>query len=542
MMRRIITILIMIFLLFIVIHSEANAQVDVKKIVKSVSPSIVKVVSENHKKYVATGIAIAPDYIVSTIMITKYPYNNIYIETVNRETYDAKLVGKDSGASLLLLKIDKKVLTPIKTAKTYEVGDWTALVGVFYNKFPSIYQGIVSSFSDDELILNAPVAPGSSGGAVVNNKGELMGVIRGRFGYTVRPDYTYRDQTFEFFIQSSRNRNKDLCYAVPISKVKSITTDLREIGRVRRGYLGVTLIASLSPKDVGLIESVSLNSPAHKAGILKNDMIIKIKDTPVKNAGEAAKIIKSLKPGQKVKIDLLRNKEKKQVVVVIGEAKDHRLAWSLFTSPRQRIIPELPYSLPSHYNIVIPPYSTKSLGVDTVTLTPELARKFAVKEASGIMISKVHMNTAAAKAGFQTADIIVKAGDIEVKKISDLRTVLKGLKDNEPVTMKIYRQGILKTIDVIPDTTSNVIPGIVDKVRQKINEVNVRIDDEKILDDELRKKYMREFELFKETQIKKYKSEIEKMRKEQEQLRDKINRLLKLYKELEEKKKKEDTI
>lgn len=526
-MKQIMTLLFILLLLFLTLNAAGTpppAENDVKGILHKVSPSIVKVVAENHKRYIATGIAIAPNHIISSSMVTRYPYRELYIRTAAGEELPAKLLGKDNNTSLILLQIDQKTLTPFKQAKGTEVGDWVALVGSFYRKFPSIFQGIVSSSSDEELILNVPVVPGSPGGAVVNKKGELLGVVRGRFGFAFSPDYTYKDHSVEFFMRSSRAKDKDLCYAVPVARVVSVAEDLEKFGKVRKGWLGV-LLSSRGEEDVPGVSGVTKNSPAEKAGIRKGDRILKIKNKPVRSGNDVVRLVKTLKPGEKVKIELLRDNIKKSVIAVIGEA-GKRYRWRYTVSPDGGVvvIPEVGESLPMMQNYVFSFSGSRTLGFDVVAITPELAEKFNVKERSGLMISKVYKDTAAEKAGFQPADIIVRASGKEIKQNAHLRQVLNELDDDESTAIVIYRSGKRKTIHVVPDKTGNQYFGIFDRFRNKMKDIQIRIDDEN--------------RLTRDTALKKYKLEIERMKKQQEVLRKELERMRKL---IEKEKKKQET-
>lgn len=544
-MKRIMTLLFIFLLLFLTLNAAGTAppaENDVKGILHKVSPSIVKVVAENHKRYIATGIAIAPNHIISSSMVIRYPYRELYIRTAAGEEFPAKLLGKDNGTSLILLEINKKALTPFKQAKGTEVGDWVALVGSFYRKFPSIFQGIVSSSSDEELILNAPVVPGSPGSAVVNKKGELLGVVRGRFGYASNPDYTYKDHSIEFFMRSSRAKNRDLCYAVPVARVVSVAKDLEKFGKVRKGWLGL-LLRSRGEEDVPGVSSVTKNSPADKAGIRQGDRILKIKNKPVRSGSDVVQLVKTLKPGEKVKIELLRDNIKKSVIAIIGEAeKGYRWRYTVSPDGGVVVIPEVGESLPMMQNYVLSFSGSRTLGFDVVAITPELAEKFNVKERSGLMISKVYNNTAAKKAGFQPADIIVRAGGKEIKRNADLRQVLNELDENESTAIVIYRSGKRKTINVVPGKTRNQYFGIFDRFRNKMKDIQIRMDDENRLSVEkvrkLQEKYAKEAQLSRDTALKKYKLEIERMKKQQEALMKELERMRKL---IEKEKKKQET-
>jgi serine protease Do len=450
------------------------------------------------------------------------------------------VVGKDKGSSLILLKIDENTLTPIKQARHYEVGDWIALVGAFYQEFPSIYQGILSSESGEQLILNAPVVPGSAGGAAVNKKGELIGVIRGRVGFAVSPDYTFSDPSGEIRIEIPKSLHKDLCAAVPLVKVLDIYRDLKKFGKVRRGWLGVVM----DFKDGKVhIAKVVKNSPAEKAGIRKGDVIKKINGETIKATGEVVKIVGEFKPEQKVKIELSRANTPQSALVVIGEYEEsqfdldpaHEYSYSMGEPIDDRFL-WVGESLPAAENFLYRLEGNRILGVDATMLTPELAKEFNVGEKSGLMISRVYKDTAAQKAGFRPADIIVKVGDQPIKTHSDLRRVLDELADNEAVVVELYRKGEMKKVKVVPDKRQGF--GLIfDRFRDKMKEINVRIDEEKREELEelareeqqnlkqIQEKYLKQLEKIKQEEWEKYKTQMEKMIKEQEKMRKEVEKL-----------------
>ena len=557
-MKKFIMIVFIILLVLVTTALKAEEQVtgdiskfesDVKKILNTVKPSILKVVAENHRKNFATGIAIDPNLVVSNINLIRNPFSALYIETVNGKKYTADVVGKDGKSSLILLKIKENVLTPIRPAKNYEVGDWVALVGAFYQEFPSIYQGILSSALEDQVILNAPVVPGSSGGAVLNKKGELIGVIRGRISFAYSPDYTFKDHSGEIHIESSKSQHKDLCAAVPVKEVMDITNDLKKFGKVRRGWLGVGLISRAGgPVKVN---NVSKNSPAEKAGLHIGDVILTIDGKSLKTPDDVGKIVRNLKPEQKVKVELQRGDARQTAVVVIGESKSDEFSWTYRISPSTDIdvfVPEIGDILPSQRNFIYTIGGNRTLGIDVVDLTPQLAKELNVKEGTGLMISNIYKDTAAEKAGFRPMDVIVKVDQKEIASYSDLRTALDGLEDNQAVMVELYRKGKPEKIKVVPDKRAG-FGMMLDRFKDKMEDITVRMDEEERAKiEEVRKeqqeklqqvneKYKKELKLVEEQELKKYKQDIEKMQQQQEKMMQEIE---KLRKELEIKKVQEE--
>ncbi|MCP4148693.1 MAG: PDZ domain-containing protein [bacterium] len=560
-MRKIISILFILLLLFVTVNAEdsfSRIEKDVKHILKKVSPSIVKVVAVNHRKHIGSGVAITRDNVITHYKVVNHRYDTLFVETVDGRKVRAKVIGKDKMSRIVLLKLEKKALTPIKRAKGAEVGDWAALVGLFYNEFPSICQGYVSSASDEHLLVNAPVVPGSIGGAVINKKGELMGMIRGPFGYASTPDYTYKDHKGELYIKSERNRGKDLCFTVPTAKALSIAKDLVKFGRVKQGWLGVTM--TLDDENIVRVKTVVKGSPAELAGFLGKDGLLKIDGKKIKNTRDVIRLVRGLKPGQKVKIDLLRDNQTKPVIAVIGDPLKYKKINEIRKSKAgARGITDIHEALPRLENRVITWSAPRVLGIEAVPLTPQLAQKFKVKDGMGLMISKVDKESAAGKAGIKTADVIVKAGKNKIRTHNDLRTALSDLEDNEALTLKVYRTGKLKKIRVVPDKADQQFIHIFDSLKDKLMEMKITVDDENQLELEvlekmrearersLKNRVVHEKERMEKSEQRKdkkelelYKRELKKMKIEQERLRKKMEKMMKLLEKERAKDKKKD--
>jgi S1-C subfamily serine protease len=546
-MKKIILILFIILVLFFTVNIQAagigqppQGKDDFSGILKKVSPSIVKVISENHKFYFATGIAIGRDLVISNRKVTPRHYSRIFIRTVDGKEYPATLKAMDPLSSVILLKLEKKVLKPIKRGKGGNVGERVALVGAFYHEFPALYQGMVSVSTDERMLLNAPAVPGVSGGAVVNRDGELVAVVRGRFGYAVRPDYTYVGPEAEVVIHSSRSRHKDLCYALPVDMVYRISDDLNKHGRVRRGWFGIRLEKF---HNKVAIKEVTRNSPAFIAGIRPGDVILKIDKKTVRNPRDVSKIAHMLKPEQKVKVDLVRGKLNRSTLVVMGEASPKGFSYKFQVGSVAKVdsvtVPELPESLPTVENYVFRFISSRSLGVDVVVLNPELAREFKVKDGKGLMVSRIYKSSAAEKAGFRAADVIVKVNNRTISRNSDLRAVLNNLQDNQKARVTFYRKGTLMNIVLVPDKGKHV-GTIFERISDKMEDLHIKIDNDNLLrTEEVEKAREKRLKKAKSAEAKKlevYKAALEKMQKDQQ----KLQREMKILKELMEKQKNAD--
>jgi S1-C subfamily serine protease len=441
---------------------------EIKIVLYQVSPSLVKVVSENAKKYVATGIALENELIITTSLVTSHPFDKIYVEDINGTKIMATIAGQDNRSGLTLLRLSQKGPRQLPQARQAAVGDWVALIGLFYNRFPAIYQGIISSRSEAELILNAPVAPGSAGGAVVNKKGELLGIIRGSVGFSYAPEYTFKDNSAIIVVSGSKNESGSLCYALPIEKVKRIVEKLKTSGKIVYGWLGVSFNG-----DSNLIQAVEKDSPAQKAGIAKGDQIEEISGKPIASFRDIAAALYDKQAGEKITIQCKRSGKSLRLDLELGERKDEvpyplafqdkdigEPAWpELPPMPELSELPELAgleMALPKIQNYYIEFTGARQLGVDVMEITPELSQKFAVKEEFGLLVSRISEASAAKKAGLKAGDTIVRANGRECRTAFDLRNVMKALKDKEAVQLELYRDGQLKKFSIIPDKKESV--------------------------------------------------------------------------------------
>ena len=423
---------LLLLLLLTVAMAAATEKIDtieneIKLVLNQVSPSLVKVVSENAKKYVATGIAMENELIITTSLITRHPFQKIYVEDINGIRITAKIVGQDNRSGLTLLRLSQRGPRQLPQARQAAVGDWVALIGLFYDRFPAISQGIISSRSEAELILNAPVAPGSAGGAVVNKKGELLGIIRGSVGFSYAPEYTFTDHSATIVVSGSKNESGSLCYALPIEKVKRIAEKLKTTGKIVYGWLGISVNG-----DSNFIQAVEKDSPAQKAGIAKGDQIEEISGKPIVSFRDIAAALYDKQAGEKISIQLKRSEKSLRLDMELGERQDETHYPSAFQNEDidEPVWPELPplpdlselpelagleMSLPKIQNYLIKFGGARQLGVDIMEITPELSRKFAVKEEFGLLISMISESSAAKKAGLKAGDTIVRANGRECR-------------------------------------------------------------------------------------------------------------------------------
>lgn len=275
---------------------------------------------ERMRESSGSGVIISNDgYIVTNNHVIQ---GSKQIEVVlnDKRTFEAEVVGSDPNTDLALLKIDAKDLPVVVFGNSDElkIGEWVLAVGNPFNLTSTVTAGIVSAKARDINIINAEmkieafiqtdaaVNPGNSGGALVNTRGELIGINTA--------------------IASETGSYAGYAFAVPSSIVQKVVGDIRKFGIVQRAVLGVQIgnideklknEKNLETLDGAYIAGVVENSAASAAGIEVGDVIVKVGEVVVKSASELQEQIGRYTPGDKVKVVVLRGKNSKTLDVVL---------------------------------------------------------------------------------------------------------------------------------------------------------------------------------------------------------------------------------
>jgi len=269
-----------------------------------------------------SGVIVSDDgYIVTNNHVIE-DASEVQVVLNDNSSYEAKVIGVDPQTDLALIKIDAKSLVYVDYGDSdkVKIGQWVLAVGNPFNLTSTVTAGIVSAKARNIGILrdgsglqiesfiqtDAAVNPGNSGGALINLKGELVGINTA----IATPTGTYAGYSF----------------AVPVTLVKKVIDDLLEFGKVQRGLLGIMIgdvnaqIAeqeSLGVNQGVYVSKVNDNSAAEEAGIEQGDVIIGINDKKVDNVSELQEMVARNRPGDEVKVTLLRSGDKKNVLAVL---------------------------------------------------------------------------------------------------------------------------------------------------------------------------------------------------------------------------------
>jgi len=268
-----------------------------------------------------SGVIISPDgYIITNSHVVENA-DKIEITTNSNQTFDAELVGSDDQNDIALLKINSNEVLSYATfgdSDSTQIGEWVLAVGNPFNLNSTVTAGIISAKSrnldpsgrttQSYIQTDAAVNPGNSGGALVNTKGELIGINTA--------------------IQSQTGSYIGYSFAVPSNIARKVIEDIMEFGVVQYGFLGVTgssLNSSIS-KKLGTIDtegfyisSVEEGSGANIAGIKSGDIIKKIDGISINKFSDLKGYLNSKRPNDVVKIKLKVNSKEKLVSVKLNK-------------------------------------------------------------------------------------------------------------------------------------------------------------------------------------------------------------------------------
>lgn len=342
-----------------------------------------------------------------------------------REEFEAKIIGSDRNIDLALIKIKPKgdlVVAPLGDSDDLKIGQWVVAIGNPFGLGGTVTAGIVSQKGrtigagpyDNFIQTDASINPGNSGGPLFNLKGEVVGIntaiIAGGQG---------------------------LGFAVPINMAKNVLFQLKNEGKVTRGWLGVTLqevtpdIADFfkmkEPKGA-LISSVIKDDPADKAGIKAEDIILSVNGKEVLEMGDLPKVVAMLKPGVKAKFIILREGKTRNIVVTIGTKPDD----GSFAGRNKQGNNDKEVKEKDEEKI------SKLIGVQLQDITPNLKARLRLDSTNGVLIYSVERGSPAFDAKLAKGDIIVELNRKKVKNISEFAKLLNQTK-RKILLMKIKR-------------------------------------------------------------------------------------------------------
>lgn len=370
-----------------------------------------------------SGVVIRSDGYLLTNQHVVADAEGVRIEFPDKRSFDAKVVGVDAASDLAVLKIEAAGLSTLAFGDSdrVKVGDVVLAFGNPLGIGQTVTMGIVGAKGrttgvgdghyEDFIQTDAPINQGNSGGALVNLRGELVGI--------------------NAQILSPSGGNIGLGFAIPSSMVRAVVGQLIQDGVVHRSKLGVTvqpitpdLAASLGLKNVGgaLVSNVEPDSPAARAGLKQGDVITGIAGHSISDANSLRNQIADSRPGSTVSLNVLRDGREQQLSARLVERETG--AASAAAQPTQ----------PGQDG-------NSKLGVTVEPVTPDSAARMGLPPATtGLVITQVDPAGAAADVGIQPGDVITRVNDRPVRTVSELHAAIAG-RVGRPALLLVTRDG-----------------------------------------------------------------------------------------------------
>jgi len=444
----------MTFFLIISIHADdgngeqghpTNPQE--KKMVERVSAYIVKVLADQpsqNKRYVVTGLAISSDSVLTSALISRYGNERITVVTVSGDTYETELQGLDQNSSLALLKLKSGSMDYAKSTAKVSIGDPVWVMGAFYQNFPSLFKGVVSSADERQIIINAPAIPGVSGGAVITANGALAGIVRGRLGVAWNRDLRIRSEETELLFSGENPIGQPLLFALPISGAKRIAADLAEFGYLRQGWVGVW--CSYDEPGVIHVTDVTAESPAENAGIKPGDEILSIDNKSIGNIIDLQRLIFDKKPGDRLGFQIKRSGMVKDVLVEVGENPQARQSVLNRNIPRLPDVENRPWPFlaspsPDSSFSLMRFKTVQDLGLVGTLIGKEVAQQHGIKEGHGILLQEVLSESPFRALNLMAGDVVVEVDGRPIRSTKDLEVLARSFD-----TVRFDQKGSKKTM------------------------------------------------------------------------------------------------
>jgi serine protease Do len=430
---------------------ELRGDLDFVGIAEKVGPAVVKIVAERLEKVRAfgfedempfddfwekffgrprqrerevpaqaqgTGFFLSEDgYILTNNHIVENAVD-VKITVLQGQDYKAKVIGTDPRSDLALIKVEAKGLPFLQfgDSEQLKVGEWVLAIGNPYGLEHTVTSGIVSAKGrqlglggnvpeyQDFIQTDAAINRGNSGGPLVNMMGEVVGITSNIF--------------------SPSGGNIGLGFAIPANLAKKVITQLKEKGRVVRGWIGVIITPitedekdafKLKDKKGALVNSVEEGAPADKAGIKQYDVIVAVNGEKVDTPNDLKFKVADVEPGKKVGIGVIRDGKEQTISVTVEEL-----------DPQEKKAETKA--------------TDKDLGFTVRELTPDLARRYGLQTREGLIITEVKRYSEADRKRLAAGDIIIEVNRRKVATVDDLEKILDKVESGEAIILLLRRE------------------------------------------------------------------------------------------------------
>jgi serine protease Do len=353
----------------------------------------------------ASGFIVSPDGLVLTNEHVVKGADEINIVMTNGQEFkNVEIVGTDDKTDVALLRIQGVENLPsveLGDSDSLEIGEWVVAIGNPFGLTETLTVGVVSAMGrkiggtdvyQDFIQTDAAINPGNSGGPLLNLEGKVVGInsaiITGDRGYM------------------------GIGLAIPINMAKAVQGQLMETGTVQRGYLGISMqplspdmaeFFKLDTTSGAIITSVMEDSPAEKAGLKKDDVIIRIGDKQINDIQDVKNIIGFTVPGKEVEMTIIRDGKERKVSLTVGSQEESETASGI----------------------------GQKLGLEVQEIDREVADEYGVRVGRGVLISNVTEGSAAEYAGLRSGMVILEVNRQAVNTVAEFNQALQSTEETK---------------------------------------------------------------------------------------------------------------
>ena len=366
------------------------------------------------RRSVGSGFIVDPGGYILTNDHVVEEGQDLVVKLSDGSEHRARVAGRDPKTDIALIKIDVERTLPVVAlgdSAALEVGEWVLAIGNPFGLEHTVTSGIVSAKGrrigagpyDNFIQTDASINPGNSGGPLINLRGEVVGVNTAIF--------------------SRGGGNIGIGFAIPINMVKGLLSQLKDQGKVTRGWLGVVIeninaetaeALGMSEAQGALVANVAKGSPAEAAGVQVGDVIVGFEGAAVKKSSELSLIVARTPVGRVVDVTIVRNGQRVSVEVQIGRLGDDEVA--------------------------VTPEDGSALGLTVREMTRAFSRSPETRDREGVVVTAVESGGPADQAGIRVGDVILEIDRKRTGGLKDFRKVVGELSKGNGILFLIRRE------------------------------------------------------------------------------------------------------
>jgi serine protease Do len=355
-----------------------------------------------------SGFILTSDGYIATNAHVVAGASRVNVRLASKKEYQAKIVGLDEKTDVALIKIEPdEPLTPVALgdSSSLDVGEWVMAIGSPFGLEQTVTVGVVSAKArvlgagpyDDFIQTDAAINPGNSGGPLVDAEGRVVGINTA--------------------ISSRSGGSEGVGFAIPIGLAKNVLDQLRETGRVERGWLGISiqevtpeLASSFDLEDAtgALVAGVAPGSPAEQAGLKRGDVIVAFEGRDIADSHQLPALVAETPVGSQASVTVLRDGGRRNLEVTIAELPE---------DPERR--------LSSRDGGAADDAADAKWGLAVTDITPQLARQRRLPREDGVVVTDVAPWSPAAEAGVAPGDIVREVNRKEVHSVAEFRSAVR---------------------------------------------------------------------------------------------------------------------